>query len=325
MSNLETDEIQDLIKEIESKKREIETIKKNLLIPITQNKRRILENNLKNAEEELKALQDQLKALQAEEETQTESDHIIDEYIKYFDDEKPAPVNEILQKKPLYETITPTSRFMTQSETTDEYIDEPTEEEDAGIDTRANSEGISEDTKEIKDDNEFDDDPEAVADDELGMLAENITHDALMDSFRDIEKKGLLNEMPPAVIEEEKASQKLAAKIVAKEEPKKNLALLSNTLANLPTSIMPYVADSVASTLLDAKDENGLPIFESKNEIIKLLKDLRNSKLRKGSKSGKKKVGKTKSSKGKHERDYMDYMLTKRINPAILITPKMRH
>lgn len=238
-----------------------------------------------------------------------------------------TPNNPVMKGKTLSGKVKTADNIVSNiepvSETTDGYIDEPDEEED---------------TKEIKDVDEFDDDPEAVAgidtranseeisdDDELGMLAENIIHDAYMDSFRDIEKNGLLNEMPPAVIEEEKASQKLAAKIVAKEEPKKNLALLSNTLANLPTSIMPYVADSVASTLLDAKDENGLPIFESKNEIIKLLKDLRNSKLRKGSKSGKKKVGKTKSSKGKHERDYMDYMLTKRINPAILITPKMRH
>lgn len=239
------------------------------------------------------------------------------------------PINDMMKGKTLSEKVKTADDIVSNiepvNETSDEYIDEPTEEEDAGIDTRANSEGISEeDTKEIKNDNDFDDDQEAIESDELRMLAENITHDALMDSFRDIEKKELLNEMPPAVIEEEKAIQKAASKIVAKEEPEKNLALLSNTLANLPTSIMPYVADSVASTLLDAKDENGLPIFENKNEIIKLLKDLRNSKLRKGSKSGKKKVGKTKSSKGKHERDYMDYMLTKRINPAILITPRMK-
>ena len=236
------------------------------------------------------------------------------------------PINDVMKGKTLSEKVKTADDIVSNiepvNETTDEYIDEPDEEEDtreikdAGIDTRANSEGIS--------DNEFDDDPEAIESDELRMLAENVTHDVVMDSLRDIEKKELLNEMPPAVIEEEKASQKLAAKVVAKEDPEKNLALLSNTLANLPTSIMPYVADSVASTLLDAKDENGLPIFESKNEIIKLLKDLRNSKLRKGSKSGKKKVGKTKSGKGKHERDYMDYMLTKHINPEILITPKMK-
>lgn len=218
----------------------------------------------------------------------------------------PKPNNPVVKGKTLSEKVNTADNIVSNiepvSETTDEYIDEPDEEED------------EEDTREIKDDD----------DDEIGMFAENITHDVLMDSIRDIEKSELLKEMPPSVIEKEKALMKAADRIVAKEEPEKNLALIANTMAYLPTSIMPYVADSVASTLLDAKDENGLPIFESKNEIIKLLKDLRNSKLRKGSKVGKKKVGKTKSGKSKRERDYMDYMLTKRINPAILITPKMK-
>lgn len=127
----------------------------------------------------------------------------------------------------------------------------------------------------------------------------------------------------PALMESYKDTiDKSAALVVANKEPEKNLAILNNTLSYLPTSIFPYVADSVASTLLDAKDENGKPIFESKNEIIKLLKDFRNSKLRKSSKSGKKTK---KQKKGRHERDYMDVMLSKRINPALLITPRMRH
>lgn len=134
------------------------------------------------------------------------------------------------------------------------------------------------------------------------------------------------NETPealPALMKSYKGTiDKSAAQVVANIEPEKNLALLNNTLSYLPTSIFPYVADSVASTLLDAKDENGKPIFESKNEIVKLLKDFRNSKLRKSSKSGKKTK---KQKKGRHERDYMDVMLSKRINPALLITPRMRH
>lgn len=126
----------------------------------------------------------------------------------------------------------------------------------------------------------------------------------------------------PALMESYKDTiDKSAALVVANKEPEKNLALLNNTLSYLPTSIFPYVADSVASTLLDAKDENGKPIFESKNEIVKLLRDFRNSKLRKSSKSGKKKK---KQKKGRHERDYMDVMLAKRINPALLITPRMK-
>ena len=246
-----------------------------------------------------------------------------------FQDEETQPINDVMKGKTLSKKVKTADDIVSNiepvSETTDEYIDEPNEEED---------------TREIKDDNEFDDDPEAAEQDEIRMLAENTVNKAVAGALNKIylgdeESDEFEEEITPAVIEEEKASQKLAAKVVAKEEPEKNFALLSNTLANLPTSIMPYVADSVASTLLDAKDENGLPIFESKNEIIKLLKDLRNSKLRKVSKLGKKKVGKTKSGKGKHatrsgrasegsERDYMDYMLTKRINPAILITPKMK-
>lgn len=126
----------------------------------------------------------------------------------------------------------------------------------------------------------------------------------------------------PALMESYKDTiDKSAALVVANKEPEKNLALLNNTLSYLPTSIFPYVADSVASTLMDAKDENGKPIFESKNEIIKLLRDFRNSKLRKSSKSGKKTK---KQKKGRHERDYMDVMLSKRINPALLITPRMK-
>lgn len=126
----------------------------------------------------------------------------------------------------------------------------------------------------------------------------------------------------PALMESYKDTiDKSAALVVANKEPEKNLALLNNTLSYLPTSIFPYVADSVASTLMDAKDENGKPIFESKNEIIKLLKDFRNSKLRKSAKSGKKTK---KQKKGRHERDYMDVMLAKRINPALLITPRMK-
>lgn len=231
-----------------------------------------------------------------------------------------TPNNPVMKGKTLSEKVNTAdvvSNIEPVNESTDEYIDDPNEEED------------EEDTREIKDDSDFADDPEAVDDDETRMFINSLLNETI-DKAADIveqrktEIREAIEALPAPIKEGTKALMKSADRIVAKEEPEKNLALIANTMAYLPSSIMPYVADSVASKLLDAKDENGKPIFESKNEIIKMLKDLRNSKLSRVSKSGKKKVGKTKSGKGKRERDYLDYMLTKHINPAILITPRMK-
>jgi hypothetical protein len=200
-------------------------------------------------------------------------------------------LNDVMIKKPLRDTVSESNRFIAKSDSeradsSSEYIDEPTEEEEQEItDTQSENEEVKRD---------------------------------LIDAPVDAEN------LPVPMIESTKAIQKSASQIVANVEPEKNLALLKNTLSYLPMPLFPAVADSVANTLMDAKDENGLPIFESKKEIIKLLKDLRNSKLRNTSKSGRSVRKKAGNKKRNHERDYLDYMLTKRINPAVLITPRMK-
>lgn len=200
-------------------------------------------------------------------------------------------LNDVMLKKPLAVTVSASNEFIDEPNaelavSPSEYIDEPMEEEEQEItDTQSENKEV------IRD---------------------------LVDASVDAEN------LPIPMIEGTKAIQKSASQIVANVEPEKNLALLKNTLSYLPMPLFPAVADSVANTLMDAKDENGLPIFESKKEIIKLLKDLRNSKLRNTSKSGRSVGKKAGNRKRKHERDYLDYMLTKRINPAVLITPRMK-
>ena len=207
-------------------------------------------------------------------------------------DETPTDekLNDVMLKKPLNETVSASNRFIEEpnaelADSSSEYIDEPMGEE----------EEQSENKEVIRD--LIDAPVNAPVDDK---------------------------QLPIPMIEGTKAIQKSASQIVANVEPEKNLALLKNTLSYLPMPLFPAVADSVANTLMDAKDENGLPIFESKKEIIKLLKDLRNSKLRNTSKSIRSVGKKAGNKKRKHERDYLDYMLTKRINPAVLITPRMK-
>ena len=133
--------------------------------------------------------------------------------------------------------------------------------------------------------------------------------------------------VPVAIREQEKAIVKLAAQIVANQEAEKNLAILSETLANMPPALFPKATEIVASTLIDAKDSNGNRIWDDKNEIIKMLKKLNNAKNKKQpSKTGRGggKRGGKKAGKKPRENDYLDYMMTKRINPAILITPRMK-
>lgn len=204
-------------------------------------------------------------------------------------------LNPVMTKKPLADNVSASNRFIDEpkaelADSSSEYIDEPMEEEEQEItDTQSENKEVIRDLVDTPVDTPVDD--------------ENL---------------------PVPMIEDTKAIQKSASQIVANVEPEKNLALLKNTLSYLPMPLFPAVADSVANTLMDAKDENGLPIFESKKEIIKLLKDLRNSKLRNTSKSGRSVGKKAGNRKRKHERDYLDYMLTKRINPAVLITPRMK-
>ena len=204
-------------------------------------------------------------------------------------------MNYNMKKEPLPVKVDKLQKFTQEpADSSDEYIDEPDEEEE-----EEEEEAIPEEIEEVD---------EKVINDDVEIT----------------EQTPSIQDMPPAIQEEQRAIQRLASQVVANEEPEKNLALIKNTLSYLPMPLFPYVADSVANTLMDAKDENGKPIFESKNEIIKLLKDLRNSKLRKTSKSGRSVGKKAGKGKRKHERDYIDYMLTKRINPAVLITPRMK-
>lgn len=204
-------------------------------------------------------------------------------------------LNPVMVKKTLADNVSASNRFIDEpnaelADSSNEYIDEPMgEEEQEIIDKQSENEEVAGDLVDAP--------ANAPVDDE---------------------------QLPIPMIEGTKAIQRSASQIVANVEPEKNLALLKNTLSYLPMPLFPAVADSVANTLMDAKDENGLPIFESKKEIIKLLKDLRNSKLRNTSKSGRSVGKKAGNRKRKHERDYLDYMLTKRINPAVLITPRMK-
>ena len=149
------------------------------------------------------------------------------------------------------------------------------------------------------------------------------------DETSDTTKKAVVEyeNVPAPIREQEKAIVKLASQIVANQEAEKNLSILSETLANMPPALFPQATEIVASTLIDAKDGNGNRIWDDKKEIIEMLKKLKNAKSKKqspkGGRAGGKRGGKNVSKKP-HEKDYLDYMMTKRINPAILITPRMK-
>ena len=173
---------------------------------------------------------------------------------------------------------------------------------------------------------------EQTTDEQPTSSSENVDILAVANGTTDTAKKVAIEyeNVPVAIREQEKAIVKLAAQIVANQEVEKNLAILSETLANMPPALFPQATEIVASTLIDAKDGNGNRIWNDKNEIIEMLKKLKNAKSKKqsskynrGGRGGGKRGGKKVGEKPR-ENDYLDYMMTKRINPAILITPRMK-